>query len=32
MRYQTMTDTSRAPLHKQRRCFMVGSQVNFSYY
>ncbi|VDK66689.1 unnamed protein product, partial [Cylicostephanus goldi] len=26
MRYQAMTDTSRLPLHKQRRCFMVGSQ------
>ncbi|CAJ0601494.1 unnamed protein product [Cylicocyclus nassatus] len=24
--YQAMTDTSRLPLHKQRRCFMVGCQ------
>ncbi|EPB68062.1 hypothetical protein ANCCEY_12850 [Ancylostoma ceylanicum] len=25
-RYQTMKDQSRSPLHKQRRCFMVGNQ------
>ncbi|KAK5981035.1 IQ domain-containing protein E [Trichostrongylus colubriformis] len=25
-RYRTMKDRSRAPLHKQRRCFMVGNQ------
>ncbi|KAJ1365243.1 hypothetical protein KIN20_025484 [Parelaphostrongylus tenuis] len=25
-RYQTMRDKTRAPLHKQRRCFMVGNQ------
>uniref|UniRef100_A0A0K0D0C0 AAA_28 domain-containing protein n=1 Tax=Angiostrongylus cantonensis TaxID=6313 RepID=A0A0K0D0C0_ANGCA len=25
-RYQTMKDKTRAPLHKQRRCFMVGNQ------
>ncbi|PIO63988.1 hypothetical protein TELCIR_14396 [Teladorsagia circumcincta] len=25
-RYQTMKDRSRAALHKQRRCFMVGNQ------
>lgn len=30
-RYQTMRDKSRAPLLKQRRCFMVGNQVRYCF-